>query len=260
MIEVSKRIKKLRERDGLSQKDIAKAVGISRSAVSEIEAGSRRIYAEELVNLARAFSVSVDFLLGLVNETKIHLEGRPKRKKKHKELRINVPQRNIEKFREVLLYILDKVGAKSNIGETVIYKLLYFIDFDYYEKYEEQLIGATYLKNHYGPTPVEFRDIVDKMIKDRDLVKIYKPYFEYQQKKYLPLRAADLSKLSGREIELINDVLNRLSEMNAAQVSDHSHGDMPWQTAEDGDVINYEAVFYRTLAYSVRSYEGDDVP
>ena len=24
----------------------------------------------------------------------------------------------------------------------VLYKILYFIDFDYYEKYEEQLVGA----------------------------------------------------------------------------------------------------------------------
>ena len=41
-----------------------------------------------------------------------------------------------------------KSAAKSNVGMTVLYKLLYFIDFDYYEKFEEQLIGATYIKNH----------------------------------------------------------------------------------------------------------------
>ncbi len=48
-----------------------------------------------------------------------------------------------------LLYVLNKVGCKYNVGETVLYKLLYFIDFDFYEKYEEQLIGATYVKNHH---------------------------------------------------------------------------------------------------------------
>ncbi len=46
------------------------------------------------------------------------------------------------KFKEVLLYILGKVGSLPNVGETVIYKLLYFIDFDYFEMYEEQLIGS----------------------------------------------------------------------------------------------------------------------
>ena len=80
-------------------------------------------------------------------------------KKKEREIRIDVPQKNLKKFKEVLLYILEKVGSKSNVGMTVLYKLLYFIDFDYYEKFEEQLIGATYIKNHFGPTPVEFKKL-----------------------------------------------------------------------------------------------------
>ena len=61
------------------------------------------------------------------------------------------------------MYVLSKVGSKPNVGESVLYKLLYFIDFNYYEKYEEQLIGATYIKNHYGPTPIEFVKIVEDM-------------------------------------------------------------------------------------------------
>jgi hypothetical protein len=80
-----------------------------------------------------------------------------KEKQQFPRIRINIPQKNIGKFKEVLLYILNKIGSKPNIGETVIYKLLYFIDLNYYEKYEEQLIGATYIKNHHGPTLKEFK-------------------------------------------------------------------------------------------------------
>lgn len=50
---------------------------------------------------------------------------------KETEIRIDIPQKNLDKFKEVLLYILNKVGANPNIGQTVIYKLLYFIDFNY---------------------------------------------------------------------------------------------------------------------------------
>ena len=82
-----------------------------------------------------------------------------KKEKVEPQIRISDPQKNLEKFKEVFLYILNKVGSKPNIGETVIYKLLYFIDFNFYEKYEEQLIGAAYLKNRFGPTPVEFKKI-----------------------------------------------------------------------------------------------------
>lgn len=60
--------------------------------------------------------------------------------------RINVPQENLQKFKEVLLYILEKIGARSNVGEAAMCKLLYFIDFDYYEKFEEQLMSFVYFK------------------------------------------------------------------------------------------------------------------
>ena len=137
----------------------------------------------------------------------------------------------------------------------MIYKLLYFIDFDFYEKYEEQLIGATYVKNHYGPTPIEFKKIVRKMIDDQEIITVKDSYFSYPQTKYLPKRKADLSGLRANESELIDSVLNKLSDMNATQISDYSHNDVPWLTTEDGKIIEYEAVFYRTPMYSVREYD-----
>ena len=173
-------------------------------------------------------------------------------------MRISVPQKNLQKFKEVLLYILNKVGAKENIGETVIYKLLYFIDFDFYEKYEEQLIGATYIKNKYGPTPVEFVKIVERMMADKEIEKVKSEYFNFPQTKYLPCRKPDLAKLMANEIEVIDDVLNRLSEMNGSQISAYSHSDVPWMTTADGDAIEYESVFYRMLPYSVRAYAEEN--
>ncbi|MFA4889074.1 MAG: Panacea domain-containing protein, partial [Candidatus Omnitrophota bacterium] len=135
---------------------------------------------------------------------------------------------------------------------------LYFIDFDFYEKYEEQLIGATYLKNHYGPTPAEFKEIVKKMKKDKELTEVKDRYFQYPQTKYLPLRPPDLTKLKGNEIQIIDEVLERLSNNNANEISEYSHNDVPWLTTEKGEVIDYEKVFYRTKPYSVRNYSDGD--
>ncbi|MFH2108347.1 MAG: Panacea domain-containing protein [Chrysiogenia bacterium] len=170
------------------------------------------------------------------------------------EIRISVPQKNLEKFKEVLLYILGRVGSLPNVGETVLYKLLYFIDFDYYEMYEEQLIGASYQKNHHGPTPVEFKKIVEHMIKEEEIEKVKSEYFNFPQTKYLPRRQADLSKLKANEINLIDKVLCRFSDWNASQISEYSHRDIPWMTTESGKIIPYESVFYRTAPYSVRQY------
>ncbi|MDR0800261.1 MAG: SocA family protein [Endomicrobium sp.] len=171
--------------------------------------------------------------------------------------RISVPQCNFKKFKEVFIYILNKVGTKDNVGQTVLYKLLYFIDFNYYELYEEQLIGAKYIKNTYGPTPVDFIKILEEMQKNGDCEKTNRPYFRHDQTKYSSKRLADLSVLSKQEIKHIDDVLEKYSDKSANELSELSHKDIPWIIAKDGEAIDYESVFYRTDDTSVRKY-GDD--
>jgi len=253
---IGQRIKKLREEIGISQQDLAARLDILRPTISQMENGERKITIEELIKLSEILNTSMQYLIGLEDQPEVVLQERREKMTKP-QVRISVPAKNLEKFKEILLYILGKVGSKPNIGETVIYKLLYFIDFDYYEKYEEQLIGATYIKNKYGPTPIEFKKIVEKMIKDRDIEKVKSTYFAFPQTKYLPLRRPNLSKLKANELELIDDVLCRLSEKNATEISVHSHGDVPWLTTENEKEIEYESVFYRTAPYSVREYSGD---
>lgn len=247
------KIKQLREELGINQQELAKLLGVSRPTISQMENGERKIFADELKKLSDIFGISIDSLLDLEKPIEVTLQEKKKKEEPKPTIRINVPQKNLVKFKEVLLYILDKIGSKPNIGETVLYKLLYFIDFDFYEKYEEQLIGATYIKNKYGPTPVEFKKIVSTM-KNKELIKVENDYFKYPQTKYLPKRKPDLSQLKANEIELIDSVLRRLSDMNAAQISEYSHNDVPWLTTENGKVIEYESVFYRTKPYSVRDY------
>jgi len=255
---LGQRIKEFRDNLGISQQKFAELLEVSRPTISQLENGERRISADELIKLSEIFNLSVDNLLDLEKQPEVILKEVKKEKEIKPQIRINVPQKNLQKFKEVFLYILNKVGSKPNIGETVIYKFLYFIDFDFYEKFEEQLIGATYLKNNYGPTPIEFKKIIDKMTKDKEIEKVKSNYFNYPQTKYLPLRKPDLSILKANEIELIDEVLSRLSDMNAIQITEYSHNDVPWLTTKDGKIIEYESVFYRTLPYSLREY-GEDL-
>lgn len=50
---------------------------------------------------------------------------------------------NKRKMREVILYILQKAGPMTLEKLSTI---LYFIDFDYYEKHYRSITGATYIK------------------------------------------------------------------------------------------------------------------
>jgi transcriptional regulator with XRE-family HTH domain len=257
MVALGKRIRQFRESRGLSQEALAKLLGVSRPTLSLIEAGERKVTADEVKRLGDIFNISVDSFFDETREPRVVIaEARAEYKKARDEIRIGVPRKNLEKFKEVLLYVLNKVGGKPNVGETVLYKLLYFIDFDYYEQYEEQMVGATYKKNRFGPTPLEFRKVAEKMMEARELQKLPNKYFEYPQTKYLPLRAPDLSRLNGREVDIIDRVLDRLSDMTAAQISEYSHNDVPWLSTDEGGIIPYETVFYRTPAYSMRAYDA----
>ncbi len=250
-------LKKLRQEQGISQEFLAKKIGVSRPTYAQIENGSRKMLVEEAQKLAQFFGLSLeDFLLGK-RTPKVKVEFEKQKPQKKQEIRISVPQEKVEKFKEVLLYILEKIGARPNIGEAVICKLLYFIDFDFYEKFEEQLIGAKYIKNHFGPTPAIFKKIVEQMEKEKELVRVNKKYFEYDQKKYLPLRSANLSMFSAREKEHIDQEIERFKDFNATKIRDYSHNDVPWIGTEDGKIIDYEAVFSRTPEYSVRQYEDE---
>jgi len=156
-----------------------------------------------------------------------------------------------------LIHILRKCGGKPNVGQTVLYKLLYFIDFDYYEKFEEQLIGARYMKNTHGPTPVAFAKIISELEEEGEIETIKSKFYKYDQTKYLvnPNKPIDLSGLSGTEIAHIDGEINRLSGLTAAQISTLSHKDTPWLVAKDKEIMDYEYVFYRPEETSVREYE-----
>ncbi len=247
-------IKKQRTQKGLSQEYLAKKLEISRPTYKQVEDGTRDITVTEARKLADVFDMTLeDFLREKELKHSVILED--KDDERSYEVRVN--KKDLKKFKQVLLYILEKVGAKKNIGETVIHKLLYFIDFDYYEKYEENLMGGKYIKNVHGPTSVELGKILKNMEENEEITKVVNKYFRYSQKKYLPLKDPDLSNLSAREVEHIDWVLARLSDKNAKDIEKYSHEDIPWKTAKDGGIISYESVFYRDDKYSVKSHDDE---
>ncbi|MHB1275452.1 MAG: type II toxin-antitoxin system antitoxin SocA domain-containing protein [Candidatus Humimicrobiaceae bacterium] len=253
---IEKFILQQRAKRNMTQGHLASELGISRPTYMQIEHGKREITVTEARKLSEIFNMTLnDFLAGRESRHKVILPGQVA--KEQISIKIRVTEKNLEKFKQVILYVLGKVGSKPNVGETVLHKLFYFIDFDYYEKFEENLMGATYIKNHHGPTSIELGSIIENMKKSGELEAVQSKYFKYEQKKYLPLKRPDLNVLSAREVEHIEDVLARLSDKNAKEIENYSHEDIPWKSAHDGEPLSYESVFYRDERYSVRNYNDE---
>lgn len=253
---IGQRLTDLRKRRGFSQSDLAKAVKMSRSSLAQIELGNRSVNILELQRLSMVLGFSLDdFVSGDFGKDQ-NIES-PMTKEPKTE-RISVPLIKVDKFKNVLLYILEKCAGKPNVGETVLYKLLYFSDFNYYELYEDHLTGANYRKLPFGPVPQKLDAILQQMIADDQLQRVKTEYHGFPQTRYLPLEKSNLTALKASETEVIDRVIEQFSDWSATAISNFSHKDIPWLASKEGEDIDYELAFYREAPFSVRNY-GDEL-
>lgn len=241
------KIKALREFENMSQEDLAKKVGISRVAISQIEQGNRNIDFLELAKMAKVFKLKTDYFL-LEDEL---VDIKPT--KKSKELIKFDPQ----KLRNVILYILEKCAGKPNVGETVLYKLLYFIDFDNFEINGQSISGLSYIHLQYGPVPVAslYLPVIEEMKLKQELKIIISDYFGLRMKRYINLISHDIDSLSSKEARVIDNVIASLSDMSASQIEEYSHGDAPWCLTDEKELIPYCLVFKRQSPYAKKSHD-----
>lgn len=256
-IEVGKRIEEYRNRKGWTQKDLADRMDMSRSSITQIEKGKRNVTAIELFQFSKELEFPVAEFFSdqsTLGNSSIDLSSN---EEPEIEERVSVPsdQFRYDKFKNILLYILEKCAGKPNVGETVLYKLLYFADFNYFEKREAFLTGATYRKLPYGPVPLHLDQIFEKMIDEGEVQRIKTEYYGYPQTRYIPLNKADLEKISGAEKETLDQVIEQFSDWSASSISDFSHKDIPWKATSDGEVIDYELAFYREPPFSAKTYD-----
>ena len=155
-------------------------------------------------------------------------------------------------MRNLILYTVARCGGKPNVGETVLYKLFYFIDFDSFEIAGKPIVGLKYLKLQYGPVPskIEYCAVIEDMQEKGELKIIKQNYGDFFQKKYVAFAEPDSDAFSYEELMLINSVIDRLSGMTARQITEYVHEDAPWKFSPVESVIDYRLVFERTAPFA----------
>ena len=91
---VSDRIKHLRETKAMTQSDLAKELGITRSSVNAWEMGISVPSTQYIVELASIFKVSTDYLLGVENSASVNVSG--------------LTERDIQIVHELINHLKDK--------------------------------------------------------------------------------------------------------------------------------------------------------
>jgi uncharacterized phage-associated protein len=148
-----------------------------------------------------------------------------------------------EKLMDVALYILEKCAHKGTFGKTVLFKLLYFSDFNFYKKNYRSITGEEYRRLDFGPAPCHFDEIIDKLKRDGIIEVSVDP--KNGAHSFKVLKEIKITHLSKEEVDSINKTIEKLGNCMAKEISEISHRDTPWQVTRDKDIIDYDLVFYR---------------
>ncbi len=151
-----------------------------------------------------------------------------------------------EKYKQVILYLCAKLGKEVK-GKKKLAKLLYFIDFDFYEKNQKHFIGDTYKALPMGPFPVSMEAVTKEMVKDGSLkidsINEWDGYAPTET--YTGLQSPTDADFTKEEKEMLDRVIQKYGHLNGKQLEDLTHAEAPYSGTKPNEEIFYELAFYR---------------
>lgn len=153
---------------------------------------------------------------------------------------------NKKKYQQIILYFCYKLGGKIN-GKKKLAKLLYFADFDFFEKNQKPITGDVYKALPMGPFPISLDKIASEM-KNKGILEVkiieerngYIPTEVYQSKV-----KPDDSVFSEQEMKMLDRIIQKYGHLNGKQLEDLTHSEAPYIGTELKREIPYELSFYR---------------
>ena len=158
---------------------------------------------------------------------------------------------NQKKYQDAVLYLCQKLGGAVR-GKKKLAKLLYFADFDFYEKYEKPITGDIYKALPMGPFPSALDEITKTMAIEKQIT------IEHSEGKegynpteiYTCLVKPEDSSLSDDEKKMLDRIITRYGHLNGKQLEELSHAEAPYIATALKEEIPYELAFYRGTDFS----------
>lgn len=152
---------------------------------------------------------------------------------------------NEEKYKNLILFFANKI-RNGTLGKLKIMKLLYFLDFDYFEKYGKPVSGDEYLRFDNGPIPRMAEKILKEMNgKDIKIIK-RKIGSGYNDQQHIePLKNFDVELFSKEELLMMEETANKWEKFSGTEMKNASHGEAPWIATKPNSVIDYNLSYYR---------------
>jgi hypothetical protein len=137
------------------------------------------------------------------------------------------------KFKNVVLYIVLKVGRNDWFGATKLNKVLWFVDARAYTLTGKSITGETYVRGPYGPVPSHINDVLKEMVREH-LIEIRK---DAPHTRFIALAKPELFRFSEQERQSIDWWTHNIDKNHtAASISEETHDEV-WEMAKMGEVL-----------------------
>lgn len=154
---------------------------------------------------------------------------------------------NEEKYRNVILFLAKNSSQRTIWGKKKMYKLLYFLDFDFFEKYERPITGDIYHKLQMGPAPSYFDVIAEELVNDKllgvDRGKSGPGYNDAYV--YKALKDPKMSVFDKEEIKMLERIVKKYGSKTGKQLETLTHKEAPYLAVNEGEEIPLELAHYR---------------
>ena len=224
--QLSTNIAQARASRGLTQAQVADAVGVSRPTYIKIETGKKEPTLSQAELLTTALGISLDDLLSRDGASA-------------------TPSDVIaatEKYKQIISNAI-RFGADSDgrITKTKLAKLVYLIDFINYYETERSMSHMTYRKLPHGPVSNVYFRALDEMEDAGAIAREARGQaimFSLTERDEAPR-----SRLSDQELSLIKRICQAWRGRSTSEIVEFTHGQTPWQTCYSGEAIPYSLIF-----------------
>jgi len=153
---------------------------------------------------------------------------------------------NHKKYQNTVLYLCQRLNGEVR-GKKKLAKLLYFADFDFYEKNQRSITGDVYRALPMGPFPVALEKVTTDMEKGKEIAieQVAEREGYNATEVYRSLAQPDVSAFSSDEIKMLDRVALKYGHLSGKQLEDLSHAEAPYAGTEPGKEIYYELSYYR---------------
>jgi len=149
-----------------------------------------------------------------------------------------------QKLAELILYISQKCATDPKFGAIKLNKILYLADFLAFGNWGEPITGVEYQHLRMGPAPRRLVPVREELQRGGKLVVQPLPLKSgHRQMRTVNLADPNLKVFSGREIALVDSIIEELWDLDAEESSEFSHRFVGWKMTKEGDNIPYGSIF-----------------